>query len=170
MSTAASLRRTISFVNWVLLIVACFFLSAMVISVVYGIATRAFGWGSPNWIFDLSILLMLPLTYLVAGPVAERKGHVAIDLVVDALPKKWGRYLEQAGQLVVLLFLAYATYHAFVRLTEVYASGIVTGSAFIPHWPFVIAVPLGFAALTFEYFLQFLGLDSDLRKETGGTL
>src|SRR5699024_460855 len=102
-------------VNEIVMLVAKCCLLFLTISVIYGVGRRALGADSPSWIFELSTLLMLPLTFLVAAPIAARRGHVAIGVLVDPLPAPIGDAIYKIGVAVSTVFLVFLTYQSVMR-------------------------------------------------------
>jgi TRAP-type C4-dicarboxylate transport system permease small subunit len=129
-------------------------LITVIVTVGYTVVMRLLFDDSPSWTFDLSSLMMLPLTFLVAAPVAAMKGHVTVDVIVDLVGLRSGRVLEALGQTVCAIFVLYMAYHVTDRFFEILTSGQVTGSARLPYWPAALTVPVGLIALAAEFARQ----------------
>ena len=137
--------------NGALMLLAKLGLITVILTVGYTVLMRFLFDDSPNWTFDLSSLMMLPLTFLVAAPVAAMKGHVTVDVIVDMAGLRTGRVLEALGQTVCAVFVLYMAYHVTDRFFEIFTSGQVTGSARLPYWPAAVCVPIGLIALALEF-------------------
>lgn len=138
-------------INAGLMTVAKACLVVVIVSVLYTIVWRLLFNDSPNWTFDLSTLMMLPLTFLVAGPIAAEKGHVTVDVVIKMVGPRAGRVLEALGQSITAVFVLYIAYHVADRFQDILTSGQVTGSARLPYWPAALSVPIGLIALAVEF-------------------
>lgn len=138
-------------INAGLMTVAKACLVVVIVSVLYTIVWRLLFNDSPNWTFDLSTLMMLPLTFLVAGPIAAEKGHVTVDVVIKMVGPRVGRVLEALGQSITAVFVLYVAYHVADRFQDILTSGQVTGSARLPYWPAALSVPIGLIALAVEF-------------------
>lgn len=126
-------------------------LITVILTVGYTVVMRFLFNDSPSWTFDLSSLMMLPLTFLVAAPIAAAKGHVTVDVVTELVGPRVGRVMEAVGQTITALFIVYMAYHVTDRFFEIYTSGQVTGSARLPYWPAALAVPIGLIALAAQF-------------------
>jgi TRAP-type C4-dicarboxylate transport system permease small subunit len=125
-------------------------LITVILTVGYTVVMRLLFDDSPSWTFDLSTLMMLPLTFLVAAPVAAMKGHVTVDVIVELVGVRSGRVLEALGQTACAVFVLYMAYHVTDRFFDILTSGQVTGSARLPYWPAALTVPIGLIALAAE--------------------
>jgi TRAP-type C4-dicarboxylate transport system permease small subunit len=138
-------------INGGLMLLAKLGLITVILTVGYTVVVRFLFDDSPSWTFDLSSLMMLPLTFLVAAPVAAMKGHVTVDVIVDMVGPRAGRALEALGQTICAVFVLYIAYHVTDRFFDILSSGQVTGSARLPYWPAALAVPVGLIALAVEF-------------------
>jgi TRAP-type mannitol/chloroaromatic compound transport system, small permease component len=138
-------------INGGLLLVAKLCLVTVVLTVGYTVVMRFVFNNSPNWTFDLSTLMMLPLTYLAAGAIAADKGHVTVDVVVEMVGPRVGRLLEAIGEAIAAVFVVYIAYHVSSEFIDIFGSGQVTGSARLPYWPAALCVPIGLVALAVEF-------------------
>lgn len=159
------MTRILRIVDKVFIVLAAVCLIVVALSVLYTVAMRFMTGSSPNWSFDLSMLMMLPLTFLVAGPVAREKGHVSVDVIVDTVPPVLGHYLELAGKIIAALFVVYLTYISWQRFLAIFESGQVTGSAYIPHWPAALTVPIGLFVMALVLVLDVVDVVSTALSE-----
>jgi TRAP-type C4-dicarboxylate transport system permease small subunit len=134
-----------------LMLLAKLCLVTVILAVGYTVVMRFLFDDSPNWTFDLSSLMMLPLTFLVAAPVAAMKGHVTVDVIVDLVGLRTGQAMAALGQTICAVFVLYIAYHVTDRFFDIFTSGQVTGSARLPYWPAAVAVPVGLIALGAEF-------------------
>ena len=140
-------------------------LVVVIVTVGYTVVRRLLFNDSPNWTFDLASLMMLPLTFLVAGPIAAERGHVTVDVVIEMVGPRIGRVLEALGQSIAAVFVLYVAYHVADRFQDILTSGQVTGSARLPYWPAALCVPIGLIAMGIEFARE---AASSIRLAAGG--
>jgi TRAP-type C4-dicarboxylate transport system permease small subunit len=68
---------------------------ALIVLMAVEIAIRFFGIGSLSWLIEIAEYTLCGGTFLAAPWVLRCGGHVRIDILVTALPRRIGKRLEQ---------------------------------------------------------------------------
>ena len=85
---------------------------------------------------------------------ASRKSHVAVDLVVDHLPKPVKKILEIIVTCLSIIFVALISWQNFDYIFETYDSNLTSAVLKIPSYPFVASVCIGMAVFAFILFVH----------------
>ena len=96
-----------------------------------------------NWLEEMQQAAMVWIAFLVAGAAFRRESHVAIEIVVDSLPKKIGGLIERFDVLLQLLILGYLCYQEFTYYFQLISTGKVTNLLRIPYSVAYLALPIG---------------------------
>jgi TRAP-type transport system small permease protein len=127
-------------------------LGAMAIIIFANVALRYLTSQSIDWAEEVARHLMIWVTFVGAGLVLRYGGHVAIDNLQDALPKKLAVILRVLVAILLLGFFAFMVYYGvlYMQRTQfqstaatqisfayIYASMPVGGVLLIIHWLFI---------------------------------
>ena len=137
-------------------LVAGILLGLCTILIVISTAGRyLFSWAVPD-AFDLSRLLIGACVMWGFASVAYRGGHIAVDLLWEALSRRWKVVLDVFAWATMLLFTVLLTVMTYHRVASAYASNEGTFDLRIPVWPMLGLIWLGCAAsvitLVFAFF------------------
>lgn len=108
--------------------------------------------------FDISRLLLglaVAWGYAVLG---FRGGHICVDLLVEALPRRPRQVVEIIAQAVLLVFTTALAWKVFGRVASAYASQEATFDLRIPTWPLIGGIWLGIAVAVLTTFVGLLRL------------
>ena len=84
---------------------------------------------------------------LSLGYTQMRRGHVAVDVLINRLSSRRQRFLKGFNGLVCMLFFSLAAWQLVRKALVLRASGEVTETLRIIYYPFTLAVALGCALL-----------------------
>lgn len=84
---------------------------------------------------------------LSLGYTQTRRGHVAVDVLINRLSSRRQRFLKGFNGLVCMLFFSLAAWQLVRKALVLRASGEVTETLRIIYYPFTLAVALGCALL-----------------------
>ncbi|RPJ55073.1 MAG: TRAP transporter small permease [Dehalococcoidia bacterium] len=90
------------------------------------------------------------------GFTQRRKDHIVVDIVTDKFPGKLQNVIETIADLVIMVFFGLACWQIYVWGIKIVESREVSETLKIPFYPFVFAVAIGFAMLSFTAFIDFL--------------
>lgn len=122
---------------------ACVLLAGLVVLTFAGVLKRYIFRDPIAWMEEVQPLLFLWMVFLAAGAAFRTGGHVAIEIVVDALPKKVSSVIERIDVLVELLILAYLTWQSCVFYGQCVATNKVTLFLQIPYSLAYVVLPIG---------------------------
>ena len=125
---------------------------------------------STIWQTEAVVYLMVAATLLGLPYVQRLRGHVSVDLLPLALPKRFRRALTaltlSAGIVVIAIMLYYGTELWHMALSRNWKSDTVWG---VPLWIPYLAMPVGFLIyliqLCVDLFAVLAGLDRQLSLE-----
>lgn len=106
-------------------------------------------------IVEYMMALLIPFGVVYC---AHTKGHVAVDILFDRFPKRFQGILSVLTSLAVLVFFVLIAWQNILFIVESYAQKITSGVLYIPTYPFVTSLAVGFVALCLVLLMDFLKL------------
>ena len=104
-----------------------------------------------------SELLMPLIVFLALSYTQATRGHVGMDLVLDALAPAARRYATVGTLLISLLVCAVLAYFSFKHAYQLWLYDDVTMTPpYFPTWPSAAAIPLGYGLISIRMYLQLL--------------
>ena len=129
---------------------------AMAVLITIDVGLRAFRIGNLPWLNEVAEYALYVGTFL-AAPWALRLGaHVRIDIIVDGLPDRASRRLEQfvdalGGGVSAVLF-----YFGCVGTVQAYEFGHMQFKTItLPNWPLLSVFAFAMLLLTIEFSIRF---------------
>ena len=128
-------------------------LTAMALIIFANVVLRYTTSQSIEWAEEVARYLMVWLTFIGAGPVLRYGGHIAVDNLQDALPKKAAIFVRICIALLIFGFFGFMIYYgalyverAHFQMTPttqismgwVYASIPVGGVILLINWLFIV--------------------------------
>ena len=111
------------------------------------------------WIMQVSEYVMLYVPMLAAGYVLKREEHVAVDIVVGALPPAVRRRLTAATSLAAAVVAGIVAYGGWLVTNEQFRLGTPTLDAVkIPAFLVTAAIPLGCSVLAVQFLRRALAV------------
>lgn len=126
--------------------IAGFFLVAMGLLTCANIVLRIV-WVPIPGTYELMGYFGAVVAALALGYTQTRRGHVAVDVLINRLSSRRQRFLKGFNGMVCLLFFSLATWQLVRKALVLRASGEVTETLRIIYYPFALAVALGCALL-----------------------
>lgn len=118
-------------------------LAVLVLLTMLGVIMRYFFNNPLTWLEEVQKALMVWIAFY-AGSVAFRmQGHVAIEILVDAMPKNAQKVMEYLISAVVVIILLFIGYNGYSLAVLHHSVDKVTNILKIPYWLIDSAVPLG---------------------------
>lgn len=145
--------------NWLLnidLIVAGVSLAILVSITLLGALSRYFLNNPFTWMEELQLLLEVWVVFLGAGYAFRVGGHVAIELLVDALPEKMQKVMEIIIAAVVLVTMGYLLYQSFGYFQLFERSGRTTSIMQIPYTFIYGIVPISCINIILSFVYVFV--------------
>jgi TRAP-type C4-dicarboxylate transport system permease small subunit len=106
-----------------------------------------------------SELLMPIIVFPAVSYTQATRGHVGMDLVLDALPDRSRRFAVMAGLLASIFICSVLAFFGYKNAIQLWRYDDVTMSPpYFPTWPAAAAIPVGYALISLRMFIQFLNL------------
>lgn len=122
---------------------ACVLLAGLIVLSFAGVLKRYIFRDPIAWMEEIQPLLFLWVVFLAAGAAFRTGGHVAIEIVVDALPKRAGKIIERINVVIELLILAYLTWQSCVFYAQCVTTNKVTLFLQLPYSLVYVILPIG---------------------------
>ncbi len=90
------------------------------------------------------------------GFTQKRKDHIVVDILTDKFSKNLQNVIDKIADLVIMIFFGLVCWQIYVWGIKIVESKEVSETLKIPFHPFVFAVAIGFAMLSFTAFVDFL--------------
>lgn len=151
----AFLEKMSLWVNRVLLGIAGFFLAGMILLTCANIFMRLV-WLPLRGTFELMGYFGAVATAFALGYTQIRKGHIAVDIVVQRFSAGTRRALRGVNALLCMAFFALAAWRIGAYAMNLHETGEVTETLRIVYYPFAWAVSVGCAALSLVFLVELL--------------
>jgi TRAP-type C4-dicarboxylate transport system permease small subunit len=107
---------------------------------------------------DLSEVSLVVVVFFAMSYAGWTGGHIAVDLIAEALPRSWLRLVDIVMRLAGALFFVIVAWQSAERAIEAYAFKEATNLITIPLYPFFWVIAGGF--VLFSAVLAVLALRS----------
>jgi TRAP-type C4-dicarboxylate transport system permease small subunit len=108
---------------------------------------------------ELSELMGPIIVFLAVSYTQATHGHVGMDLLLDALPRRGRRYAEMGTLLVSIFICSVLAFFSGKNALQLWRFDDVTMSPpYFKTWPSGAAIPLGYALISIRMYIQFLHL------------
>ena len=141
--------------NNLLTFIGGIFLVAMIILTCGNIFTRMV-WAPVPGTYELMGLFGAIVTAFALGQTQLRRGHVAVDVLINTFSAKTKKAVRVAGDIICMAFFVIVTWQLIVKGNTLWRTGELTETLKIIYYPFIYAVAFGCAVLTFVCFGDFL--------------
>ena len=90
------------------------------------------------------------------GFTQKTKSNIVVDILSERYPAPLANVVDKLVHLSITVFFAVVAWQVYVYGGKIYESHEVSETLKVIYYPFVFAVALGFAALSFTGFVDFL--------------
>ncbi len=109
--------------------------------------------GKPfTWLEEVQLFCMVWIVFAAAGAAFRTHNHVAIEIVVEAMPSKMQKIVEYFIDAIVLIVLGYLMVQSFGFVKLFLRSGRSTSMLEIPYWLIYGIAPLSCIDMLVSYF------------------
>jgi TRAP-type C4-dicarboxylate transport system permease small subunit len=115
-------------------------------------------------VFELTEFMVLIVIFSFLASSQSHKSHVAVDLVIELLPKRLQRFIDLFNHTICLILMGLITWQGVVRALELKEVNEASPNLQIPDYPFVFFLVIGCLAMCFEYLKDILRLTRGRRK------
>lgn len=124
-------------------ILAIIVLSVLITITFLGVIMR-YCFSNPfSWIEEVQLLCFVWLTFLGGCTAYRTYSHVAIDIIIDAFPKKIKQIAEFIIYIIVVLVLLYMLKQGTTLVIQMFNSGRKTNILYIPYYIIYGIFPVG---------------------------
>jgi TRAP-type C4-dicarboxylate transport system permease small subunit len=148
------LERFCQFLNRALIVVAGFFLVAMVSLTCADIFSRLI-WVPITGCVELVSFFGAIVTAFALGYTQMRRGHIWVDVLINLFPDGIKRLLNMINSLVCMAFFAIVAWRIARWSTTIWGTGEVTETLHIIYYPFSYGVALGCGVLSLVFLNDF---------------
>ncbi len=149
--------------------VSCVLMVALVALTFVGVLKRYIMHSPITWLEEVQMLLFLWIVFLGGAGAFRAGSHIAIEIVVDALPKKIGGVIERFDVVIQLLILVYLFWQEIQYYNQLIVAGRVTNLLRLPYGVAYAVVPVGGAlmliSMLYAAYAQYLKKPGE-EKET----
>jgi TRAP-type C4-dicarboxylate transport system permease small subunit len=156
-SIVAAFERTLSLINKILVFLAAIALIAACAVLSYSVLGRALFHAANYWQDEAAVFLLVGATFMTAGYVQSRRGHIGIEAFVGLLSPLANRIRLWLVDVASFLFCSFFAWKSWTLMHEAYVEGRVTNSTWSP--PFAIPytlMALGMTLLCVQILLQII--------------
>ena len=133
---------------------------AMVVTAViltYSVVTRYFLNAPTDWQDEISVFMLVGVTFFCAAYVQSYRGHIGIEAIGSLLPPAVNAVRLFVVDVLSFLFCAFFTWKSWTLLHEAWVDGQTTSSTLAPPlWIPYSMMALGMTLLTLQLAVQVL--------------
>ncbi|SDO34800.1 TRAP transporter small permease [Desulforhopalus singaporensis] len=155
-NVSALAHKIVRFGIKILVCSACATLAAMMFLMAADVVGRYFFNAPIPGGLELVEYMMAVIVPFSIAYCALQKSHVAVDLVVDRLPRPVRRLLGVIVTCLSILFVAVISWENIAYIGETYRSNLTSAVLKIPAFPFVAAVAIGMSVFCIVLVVQLL--------------
>ena len=137
--------------NRLLTFIGGIFLVAMIVLTCGNIFFRIV-WVPVPGAYELMGLFGAIVTAFALGQTQARKGHVAVDVLINTFSAKTKKALKVAGNLICMVFFVIVAWQLVVKGNILWRTGELTETLKIIYYPFVYAAAFGCAVIALVCF------------------
>ena len=151
-----ALKKTCGLVARILLIIGAGVLSIMMFLTMTDVVLR-YIFGSPiSGAYEMIQYMMAIVIPFGIVFCAHEKSHVSVEILFDLLPLKIQRILHCIVSLIIFALFLLVAWQNILLLRETHETGYTSAVLYIPAYPFVGTIALGFVALCLVLLTDFL--------------
>ncbi len=141
--------------NQTLVCIAGCFLVAMIVLTCSNIFLRTV-WMPVNGTYELMGFFGATVTAFALGYTQMRRGHIAVDVLINIFSKKNRRILNGINNFICLIFFALAAWQVGKKGTVLLNTGEVSETLRMAYYPFIYAASLGCAVLALVFLTDLI--------------
>ena len=141
--------------NRALVFIGGVFLVSMVVLTCANIVFRL-TWVPIRGTYELMGFFGALVTAFALGHTQLKKGHIAVDVLINTFPRKTRRILSAVNGFICVFFFGIAAWQIAVKATTLMKTGEITETLRIIYYPFTYAVAFGCIVLVLVLFTDLL--------------
>ena len=105
----------------------------------------------------IEFMMGIVVTFSVAY-TAHKRAHIGVDLLIERFPRKARRLIGCVTSFLALGLFVLICWQTVILISEDYYSNLESAVLYIPVYPFIATVAVGFVILCLVLLAEFLGL------------
>jgi TRAP-type C4-dicarboxylate transport system permease small subunit len=147
--------RLLGYLNRVIVVLSAVALVVASCVLTYSVVLRYFSPAPTDWQDELSVFLLIGVTFLSAAWVHSQRGHIGIEALAAILPPSVNRVRALIVDLLSALFCAFFAWKSWTLLHEAWVDGYVSATSWAPPlWIPYLAMSAGMTLLTVQIVVQ----------------
>ena len=147
--------RLLGLLNRAIVVLSAIALVVAACVLTYSVVLRYFTPEPTDWQDELSVFLLIGVTFLSAAWVHSQRGHIGIEAVASLLSPRANRIRLFVVDMLSAVFCAFFAWKSWTLLHEAWVDGYVSATAWAPPlWIPYSAMSLGMSLLTLQIVLQ----------------
>lgn len=157
-----SLKRCLSNLD---LVIAGIVLAILIVLTFAGVIWRYFLSKPFVWLEEVQLACMVWIVFAAAGAAFRLGNHVAIEMIVDLLPRFLQKIVQVLISVIVVVVLGYLLYNTVGFVEVFFRTGRSTSIMKIPYWLiYGIAIP-AYVDMVVSYFYSVIkGVKSEAKE------
>lgn len=162
-------NKMLSFLGNLDIVVAAAVLAILVVLTFLGVIWRYVLSAPFTWLEEVQMACMVWIVFAAGGAAFRTGNHVAIEMVVDLMPKKLQKIVEILISVVVVAVIGYLFWQSIGFIQMFIKSGRSTSMLKIPYWLIYGIAPISFILMIISYFYSVLtGVKSEAKEAASG--
>lgn len=162
-------NKMLSFLGNLDIVVAAAVLAILVVLTFLGVIWRYVLSAPFTWLEEVQMACMVWIVFAAGGAAFRTGNHVAIEMVVDLMPKKLQKIVEILISVVVVAVVGYLFWQSIGFIQMFIKSGRSTSMLKIPYWLIYGIAPVSFILMIISYFYSVLtGVKSEAKEAASG--
>lgn len=162
-------NKMLSFLGNLDIVVAAAVLAILVVLTFLGVIWRYVLSAPFTWLEEVQMACMVWIVFAAGGAAFRTGNHVAIEMVVDLMPKKLQKIVEILISVVVVAVIGYLFWQSIGFIQMFIKSGRSTSMLKIPYWLIYGIAPVSFILMIISYFYSVLtGVKSEAKEAASG--
>lgn len=158
-------NKILSFLGNLDILVAAVVLAILVVLTFLGVIWRYILSAPFTWLEEVQMACMVWIVFAAGGAAFRTGNHVAIEMVVDLMPKKLQKIMEIVISVVVVVVIGYLFYQSLGFIQMFIKSGRSTSMLKIPYWLIYGIAPVSFILMIISYFYSvYTGVKSEAKE------
>jgi TRAP-type C4-dicarboxylate transport system permease small subunit len=151
--------------NSLLLAISMVAMMVTALILTYSVVSRYFFRAPTDWQDEMSVFLLVGVTFLSAAHVQAKRGHIGIEAVAAILPAAVNRVRLWLVDLLSFLFCAFFSWKSWTLCHEAWVDGQTTTSTLAPPlWIPYSLMAFGMTLLSLQILVQLAMRESKARS------
>jgi TRAP-type C4-dicarboxylate transport system permease small subunit len=161
------LDRLVGVIGWIGLAVSAVFAALIFLVLIAGALTRPWSNFIFGFAYEVSSVMLWPISFLALAAVWRNQGHVRFDLFLRMTRRRRHHMLELASSAATLVVGVLFVWQAWVGLLSHYEAGTATLTFRYSVWPLFSTVFIGSVFLLMELIMSVLRSLREVIEPTG---